>query len=90
MVFQGRCPSVAKTGQVGSKQTRSGQMMSGSGQDRSNGQFILEMLILDGSDLLEHPFLRVGVNNLLLGRVVRVQTDYYSYEFGLRKLEARV
>ena len=29
-------------------------------------------------------------NNLLPGRVVRVQTDYYSYEFGLRKLEARV
>ena len=35
-------------------------------------------------------FLLVGVNNLLSGMVVRVQTDYYSYEFGLRKLGARV
>ena len=35
-------------------------------------------------------FLIVGVNNLLSGRVVSVQTDYYSYEFVLRKLEARV
>ena len=40
--------------------------------------------------LLPWPVLLVGVNNLLSGRVVRVQSDYYSYEFGLRKVEARV
>ena len=36
------------------------------------------------------PFLLVGANNLLSGRVGSAQTDYYSYEFVLRKLEARV
>ena len=40
--------------------------------------------------LLSRAFLLVGENNLLSGRVVRVQTDYYSYEFGLCKLEVRV
>ena len=33
--------------------------------------------------------LLVVENNLLPGRVVRVQTDYYFYEFGPQKLEAR-
>ena len=39
--------------------------------------------------VLLYPFLLVVENNLLPGRVVRVQTDYYFYEFGPQKLEAR-
>ena len=35
-------------------------------------------------------FLPIGLSNLLSGRFESVQTDYYSYEFVLRKLEARV
>ena len=43
-----------------------------------------------GSRILSRPFLPVGLSNLLSGRFESVQTDYYSYEFVLRKLEARV
>ena len=37
-----------------------------------------------------NAFLLVGENILLPGMVVSVQTDYYSNEFVLRKLEATV